>query len=910
MNAYPAVRMGTADMPEAGEGRPAARASMAWSANLLDVGRLLSTDVESGLSGSEVASRRRRFGRNILDVRPPVRPLEILARQFKSIIVLLLAAAFVVALMFGEMLEAIAIAAVIFLNSAIGFVTEFRAERSMEALLRLGSQSARTVRSGTVQIVNAEDLVPGDVVLLEAGDIVPADLRIVESSRLESDESVLTGESLPVVKGPEPARVESPIHERSSMLYKGAAVSRGTARGVVAATGQATELGQIADLSRRARSESTPLERRLDRLGKRLVGLTIVIGATIAVIGIATDKDLYLMLQTAVALAVAAIPEGLPIVATIALAAGVRRMARRNVLVNRLASVETLGSTHVICTDKTGTLTENRMSVAEIVTAESRVAADDFPDVKARASAVENDPFAGIALIASLCNDAVSGEDDGGGEPMERALYRWLDERSIGPDDIRAENPRHDEEAFDPEVKMMATYHPADTGFFAAVKGAPEEVIASSDRVVTVTGYQNLDTAERKRWLDSAQLMGASGQRVLGLAIRQIDELPDRSPYSRLDLVGLVGMFDPPRHDVRSSLAECESAGLTVVMVTGDQPGTAASVAASVGLQHEGARVVLGSEISATPDEPHSTELLAARIFARVSPREKLDLISLHQRAGHVVAMTGDGVNDAPALKKADIGIAMGARGTEVAKEAADVVLLDDAFTSIVEAIRQGRIIFDNIRTFVVYLMSCNLSEVLVVGVSTMVGGPLPILPLQILFLNLVTDVFPALALGVSQGRPNVLGEPPRARNTPILRRREWKMIALLGVIMTVSVLASLVVAIDVLDYATENAITVSFLTLVFSQLANVFNMRGVRSGVFRNEVTTNRYVWLAILFCAAITVMALEVPAIARAMSLSDPGVGGWLTVVGGSVFTLVFGQILLKVRARFERDDEEIDV
>ncbi len=888
-----------------------------WSAPVPDVARLLSTAFESGLSDHEVTDRRHRFGPNVLDVRPPVGAFEILARQFKSVIILLLAGAFVVALMFGESLEAIAIVAVIVLNTAIGFVTELRAERSMEALLRLGSQSARVLRSGEVRIVSAEELVPGDIVALEAGDVVPADLRIIESSRLESDESVLTGESLPVPKAPEPVPAVSAIHERSSMLYKGAAVSRGSAKGTVSATGQNTELGQIADLSRRARSESTPLERRLNRLGRRLVGLTVIIGVLIAVIGVATDKDLYLMLQTAVALAVAAIPEGLPIVATIALAAGVRRMARRNVLVNRLASVETLGSTHVICTDKTGTLTENRMSVAEIVTAEGRAAAEDFPDVRVDVALAQQDPFVGIALVAALCSDAVSGEDRGGGEPMERALFRWLDERGVRPGAVRDNHPREGQEAFDPEIKMMATFHRLEDGYLMAVKGAPEEVIASSERVIAGGGPRTLDGKDRERWLDHTQRMGMSGQRVLAMAIRKMDDRSTRDPYSGLDLLGLVGMFDPPREDVRSALAQCESAGLAVVMVTGDQPGTAASVATSVGLGNAGAKVVLGSEVpefsdlrsDASDAARPSSELLDARIFARVSPREKLDLISMHQRAGRVVAMTGDGVNDAPALKKADIGIAMGARGTEVAKEAADVVLLDDAFTSIVEAVRQGRIIFDNIRTFVVYLMSCNLSEVLVVGVSTMAGGPLPILPLQILFLNLVTDVFPALALGVSPGRANVLNEPPRSRDTPVLRRKEWTMIALLGVLMTVSVLAALFFAMTGLGYPIEKAITVSFLTLVFSQLANVFNMRGKRSGAFRNEVTSNRYVWLAILLCTAITVLALEVPAIARAMSLSDPETAGWLTVAAASMFTLLAGQVLLRFRARFERDEEEAE-
>ncbi|MDX1429976.1 MAG: HAD-IC family P-type ATPase, partial [Rhodothermales bacterium] len=559
-----------------------------WAIDGEDVAMALSADVRVGLSDAEVIDRRQLYGRNALEVRRRVQPIAVLVRQFQSVIVLLLGAALAVALLFGETLEAIAIGAVIVLNAAIGFFTELRAERSIEALLRLSAQGARVLREGRVKLVTAEELVPGDVLILEAGDVVTADVRLTESSKLESDESVLTGESLPTGKDPAPVSPDTPIHARSSMLFKGASVSRGSARGIVVAIGQGTELGKIAELSRTATPEATPLERRLDRLGRRLVGLTVLIGIGVTIAGVMSDKDLYLMVQTAVALAVATIPEGLPIVATIALAAGVRRMARRNVLINRLSSVETLGSTHVVCTDKTGTLTENRMNVAEIITAVGRFAAEDVRLSANDMDRFEADGVVALSMIAGLCSEAESGDESGGGEPMERAMYRWLDAAGIPPRVVRSRYPRVNVEAFDPDVKMMATIHEAGKDFIVMVKGAPEKVLEASPQAMGTAGSIEVTDEMRAEWLAHAEKMGLSGQRVLGTAFKRVSHGVSDRAFEGLHFVGLIGMFDPPRRDVSAAIRECDAAGIKVVMVTGDQPGTAASVAQSVGLEARG----------------------------------------------------------------------------------------------------------------------------------------------------------------------------------------------------------------------------------------------------------------------------------------------------------------------------------
>jgi len=835
-----------------------------------------------GLAEDEAARRRARWGPNALRATPPVSWASIFLAQFRSLVVLFLLAAMAVSLVAAQWLEAGAIAAVVLLNAAIGFLTELRAVRSMEALRQLGSARVRVRRGGRERALPADELVPGDVVPLEAGDVVAADLRIVEASKLSADESTLTGESVPVAKGTDAVAADAPLSGRTGMLMRGTAVVRGAGLGVVTATGMATELGAIADLAAEAEASATPLERRLEELGRRLVWLTVGIAAVTGGVGILRGRDLVLMLETAIALAVAAIPEGLPIVATLALARGMWRMARRNVLINRLSAVETLGATDVILTDKTGTLTENRMTVARLVLADRAVEAGDL----GRAAA---DPAVRAALeIALLCNDA--SLEGGVGDPLELALLAAGAQAGLQRPQLVAAAPEVREEAFDPALRLMATVHAAGAGFRVTVKGGPEAVLARCTAERRGNAVRPLDAAGKEEWLERGRRLAAAGLRVLALAEKTVGDA-DAPAYAELCLVALVGMHDPPRSEIAASLASARAAGVRVVMVTGDHGDTARSIGRGIGLVAEEAGVVSGADLPARGRLPDADagRLRGTPIFARVEPAQKLELVRLHQEAGSVVAMTGDGVNDAPALRKADIGIAMGRRGTQVAREAADMVLRDDAFASIIVAIRYGRVIFANIRRFVVYLLSCNLSEIAVVFLASLLDLPLPVLPLQILYLNLVTDVFPALALGFGEGDALVMRRPPRPPGEPILAPRHWRRIAGYAALLTVAVLGALLAGLEGFGFPAQRAVTVSFLVLAFAQLWHVFNLRAPGSGFLRNDVTANRWVWGALGLCTGLLLLAVYLPPLAAVLKTADPGARGWALALGASVFPVL---------------------
>ncbi|MEX0747712.1 MAG: cation-transporting P-type ATPase, partial [Rhodothermales bacterium] len=633
----------------------------------------VAVDPRNGLDELEAQRRLDHFGRNEMRRQKKRSVLSILASQFRSLIVVLLAAAASVAFLFGETLEAWSIIAVIGINAALGFVTELRAVRSMEALYAMGRVSSRVRRDGRVREISALDLVPGDIVIVDAGDIVPADIRILDGSRLQADESTLTGENLPVSKTGIPVAPATPLAEQTSMLFKGTAVTQGSGEGVVVGTGMATELGRITALVETARDERTPLELRLDILGRKLIWVALGVAGAVTLLGVMRGKDLYLMIQTGIALSVASIPEGLPIVATIALARGVFLMGRRNALINRLSAVETLGSAGVICTDKTGTLTENRMTVVRLSLQGRDIDAVDL------SSARENELLRRALEAGVLCNNASVHGDSVSGDPLEVALIEAGIVGRIDRTDLLAAFPKIREEAFDPGEKMMATVHRSSHGFRIAVKGAPEKVISAATRVAG--NAEPLSDEVRREWMLRNEALATEGFRVLAVAEKYVEDA-DSEPYSDLTLIALIGMADPPREGVREAVETCRRAGIQVVMVTGDQPATAMTIAREVGLVDDGeADLVHGSDLKPVEDldDAERRRLLDVVVYARVDPSQKLDLIDLHQRAGRVVAMTGDGVNDAPALKKADIGIAMGQRGTQVAREAADMVLGDDA---------------------------------------------------------------------------------------------------------------------------------------------------------------------------------------------------------------------------------------
>ncbi len=860
---------------------------------------------ESGLFNAEVVKRQKIYGKNKLKEPKPKSAWRILYEQFKSLIVALLGIAVVFSFLFHEYVEGWAILAVILINALIGFFTEIRAVRSMEALRKLEKVDARVLRNGDDLTVPAQELVPGDIVLLEGGDIVSADLRIVEASKLQVDESPLTGESLPVEKDIEPLDEKTPLAERTNMLYKGTAVTRGSAAGVVVATGVSTELGIISALVEEAEEEMTPLERRLEQLGQKLIWLTLVITTIIAVLGIVRGKEIFLMIETAIALAVAAIPEGLPIVATIALARGMLRMAKKNALIRQLGSVETLGATNVICTDKTGTLTENKMSVAEISVASGFYFADKngYHLNNQKVEPQSSPDLLEFLRICVLCNNAsLSDSHENMGDPLEVALLAAGELGGLNKKETETAYPRLREEAFDSVSKKMATFHRDGEKIYVAAKGAPESILERCSHIRTNGKNKAMTPQEKEYWRTKNEKMAMEGLRVIAVAGKHA-ESENEKPYENLALLGLVGLMDPPRSDVRGAIQKCHDAGIRVIMITGDQAVTAAKIGISVGIDDDpdvlpGSVLLPVEELSADEER----KIIDTSIFARVSPKQKLDLVSIHQSNNTIVAMTGDGVNDAPALKKADIGIAMGLRGTQVAREASNMVLKDDAFATIVAAVEQGRVIFKNIRKFVVFLLSCNLCEILTIAAASVVNGPMPILPLQILFLNLVTDIFPALALGVGREDKNLMNDKPRDPQEAIVTRALWLKITWYSVVIAAAVLGALAIALGVFHMETKRAVTISFLTLAFAQLWHVFNMSETSSPFFKNEITQNPWIWGALVLCIVLLVGTTTFPPLMTILQITNPGREGWMLIAGMSVAPLIFGQII-KLINRFQK-------
>ena len=869
-----------------------------------DVLEAQGVDPESGLSDAEAKKRLEKHGENRLEETERRSAWRILLDQFKSLIFAILFGAAALSFVFSEVVQGIAILVAILINAAIGFFTELRATRSMEALREMERISARVRRDGEERETDAAELVPGDIVLLEAGDVVPADLRLVEAGNLRANQSALTGESVPQGKTADRIEEEVELAERENMVFKGTSISNGSALGVVVATGMDTELGHISKLAEEAEEEVTPLEKRLNRLSRRLLVVIVIVAAVTSVIGILSGRDLLLMVETGVALVVAAVPEGLPIVASVALARGMWRLAQRNALVERLSAVETLGATNVICSDKTGTLTENRMTLTRLALHEGDIDVPADENGAFRRGGEEIDPkdrpLVRRALeVAVLCNAASldgSEEDERGtGDPMEVALLVGGCRAGILRDDLVVEYEELRREEFDPSVKMMATFHEDEDGVRVAVKGAPEAVLEVSSHVFHGKQRRKLDDDGRSKWLERNEATAAEGLRALALAEKTAGR-EDEDPYEGLTLIGLVGLLDPPRSEVREAVQECRKAGIQAVMVTGDQPSTARAIAEAVGLVDDAgaAGVITGREMKPTKDlsKKDKRHILKTPIFARFDPEQKLDLIEVYQDHDKVVAMTGDGVNDAPALKKANIGVAMGQRGTEVAREAADMVLRDDSFASIVEAIRQGRTIFGNIRKFVIFMLSGNTGQIFAVSVVAFLNAPLPLLPLQILYINIVSDVFPALALGVGEDRADVMKRPPRDPKEPILTRFHWGVIGGYGVLIGLSVLGVFWLAFE-LNLGADEAVTISFLTFAFARLWHVFNMRDPEAPFFRNEVTTNRYVWIAIGIGVVLTLAAAYLPVLSDVLGTVPPSGEGWLLIAAGSLVPLIVGQV-----------------
>jgi Ca2+-transporting ATPase len=872
---------------------------------------------ERGLDEETVRARRKRHGPNRLqetETRPWWR---ILLQQFESIVVYLLGAGAAVAFATQRWPEAWTVLAVILVNAGIGFVSEWRAVRSMAALRELGERTARVRREDAESEISASELVPGDIVLVRAPELVPADLRILESSGLRVNEASLTGESLPREKRTEAVEPETELADRVGMLYKGTSVVDGSAESVVVATGSRTELGQIAKLAEEAESAVPPLQQRLDRLGRTLAWVTIGIGVLVAALGfLLRRQEAALVIETALALGIAAIPEGLPVVATIALAHGMRRMAERRVLVNRLTAVETLGATRVIFSDKTGTLTENRMQLRTVVTPAGSRELDDTDEPDGEADGLVRR----VVEVGVQCNSASleeeGHEDSPRGDPTEVALLQGGAELGIDRERLLEDRPTVRVEEFDPEVKKMATFHREEGGFQVAVKGAPRAVLDCCDSIAgrddpdVEREPSSLDDATRRHWLEQAEDLAGRGLRVLAMADKRT-ESDDAEPYSGLRFLGLVGLVDPPREDVKEAIDRCQAAGIRVEMVTGDQPETARAIAEEVGIvgdpEDPEPEVLRGADLRSEEglEEELQQRVHHANIFARVSPAQKLDLVRIYQDQGEVVAMTGDGVNDAPALKKADIGIAMGRRGTEAARQVADMVLEDDSLQSIVAAVERGRLIVDNIRKAVLFMLCTNVAEVFAVTVATFAGWTLPLRPLQILYLNVLTDVFPALALGVGPRSGREMERGPRPPRQRLLTQHLWAEIAGWAGLLAACVLTGMLLAENWLGLGSLEAVTVSFLTLGFGKLWFTFNLRSPESGALDNEVTRNPWVWAAIVVCSALLVAAESAPGLSGLLATRPLDGRGWGLVLGLSLFPLLVGQVVRSIQGRRPNGD-----
>jgi Ca2+-transporting ATPase len=789
------------------------------------------------------------------------------ARQFLNTMTGLLSGAALVSLLIGDRKDAAVIAVIVVVNGIVAFVQEHRAEQAMAALEQLATTTAQVVRDGTVKDIPSNEVVPGDLLMLAAGQVVAADLRLVDVHGLRVDEAPLTGESEPTAKSsrPLPGLGPSLVADRLNMAFKGTAVTFGRASGIAVATGRLTELGRIAALMQMEGAGPTPLQRRLAVLGRRLAGAALIVCGCVFVGGLASGEPAEEMFLIAVSLAVAAIPEGLPAVVTVALALGGRRMADRRALVRRLPAVETLGSVSVICTDKTGTLTENRMMVERIWTpgGSYTVSGSGYrPDGEIHgAEGRDADPhLERLARVAAACNDAVlhaPQADDGGwtitGDPTEGALLTLAGKLGIERADLDRELPRIAEIGFDASRRRMTTAHRQGAGYWITVKGALDALaplLAPEDGAL-------LAAAERE-----AHQLADDGYRVLALAERDADALPD--PLDGIErgarLIGLVGIADPPRPGASDAIAACRAAGITTVMITGDHPRTARAVAHRLGMfEGDDVEILTGVELDALDDEALASRIAQVQVFARTNPEQKLRIVNAWKTQGAIVAMTGDGVNDAPALRRADIGVAMGRTGTDVSREAADMVLADDDFATIVHAVEEGRRIYDNVRRFVRYLLTTNSGEIWVMFLAPLLGLPLPLLPIQILWINLVTDGLPAVALGLEPAEPDTMRRPPRPPDESILAGGLWQRSLAVGLLMAAVTIALQAVA----QAAGWPWRTMVFTTLALLQLGNALAVRSERHSFFALGRGTNRWITGAVVVSAAAQLATVYVPAL-----------------------------------------------
>ena len=822
----------------------------------------------AGLSETEARERLGIYGRNLLVATAVESAWRILLRQFQSVVAGLLAVATVLAWLTSDALDALAILVVLLLNAAIGFFTEFRARRAMEALVRLETPQATVVRAGSRQMIEASELVPGDIVELEAGQSIPADARLATATELQTSEAALTGESVPVGKSASALPdADAALPDRRTMVYKGTTVASGVARAIVVATGMRTEVGRIGTLVGSIREQASPLERRMGALGRQLAYVAVGIGALIAAISLARGQPLTAVLQMGIAVAIAAVPEGLPAVVTTTMAIAMRRMAQRHALARTLPAVESLGSVTVICTDKTGTLTSGIQTVTSIALDDTEIdvgAGESQFTARGVALSAREERWLGRALtIATFANRAtLTRVDDhwsGQGDPTDVALLVAARKGGLQRVQLLESHPEVGELPFSSARMLMATIHRVHHRQLAGyLKGAPHCVLARCSRVVGPAGEYALDADARSRIQEHARQMASRGLRVLALADGPVTDVTDAALHD-LTFVALAGITDPAAPGVADTIATLRGAGIRTLMLTGDHADTALVVARQLGVADDRAETLDGAALDRLTDAQLDERVRQIGVVSRVSPEGKLRVVGSLQRRGEIVAMLGDGINDAAALKKAEIGVAMGRRGTDAAKEVADIVLEDDRFPTIAAAVEQGRVVQANISKFVFYLFSCNLAEVAVLLLAGLTGLPLPMTPMQVLWLNLVTDTFPALALAIEPGEANVLRQPPRAPAAPIVSRMDLlRAVAYTALIAGVTMVA-LLWGVALWPDAPARAVTLSFTTLALAEIFHLGNARSRRPVLKLSRVVANRYALAAVAVTLALQVLAVQ---------------------------------------------------
>jgi P-type Ca2+ transporter type 2C len=854
-----------------------------------DVLKELQTGKE-GLSEKEAEKRLQQYGPNEIKRAKEISPLKIFIGQFHNVLIYILIVAVVISVFVGEKADAIVIGIIVVVNAIIGFRIEYKAEKSIEALKKLASLKATVIRDGKEKNIDAKLLVPGDIIKLETGDKIPADSRLIDIVNLQTQEASLTGESIPVKKELKVLPANTQLADRLNMVFSGTIITIGKGLAVVTTTGMQSQIGKIAKMIEDAGEEGTPLQKKLSILGKRLGIATLIIVFIVFISGILKGEPILEFFILAVALAVAAVPEGLPIVVTIGLSIGVQRMIKRNALIRKLPSVETLGSTTVICTDKTGTLTKNEMTVKKIyangkvidVTGSGYDGKGEFlhDNKKINAKGIEL-----LLKIGVLNNDANFDEKDVVGDPTEAALIVSAAKAGINKKELQKKYPRKDEILFTSERKIMTTMHEINRERFAYVKGAPEIILGLCSSIYENGKVKKLSEKRKKEILDVNGAFANKALRVLGFAFKTV--MDKKRAEKNLIFVGLQGMMDPPRMEVGEAIKKCRKAGIKVVVITGDNEITAKAVAHEIGIE---GRVMTGRELNSMKEQDLEKHVEDVSIYARVNPEHKNKIVAALRNKGHIVAMTGDGVNDAPALKKADIGISMGIAGTDVAKEASDMILTDDNFASIVNAVEEGRGIYDNIKKFVEYLLSSNLGEVLTIFVAIMIGLPLPLVAIMILWINLVTDGLPALALSVDPEEPNIMERKPRKNKDRIISNPIIVRMLIVGFTMMAGTLAVFKI------YGPESnlayAQTMAFSTLMFFQMFNVLNCRSEFSSLFRVGLFSNMKLWGAILVSVIMQVLVIHTP-LSRFFSTVPLTLMDWLYVI------LVSSSVLIIVEA-----------